>query len=374
MMTLSREGNRVFIAALVLNAIGTVMIFSASAVFADKYYDDSLYFLKRQMIYLFLGFSALIGASCLNLTWVQKHSRLILLLSILLLLVVFLPVIGRSGGGARRWIKLVGFNFQPVEFAKLAVAIYLSDYLSRKMKWVQSGSLTVYLMPGLLLCLLFGAIILQPDLGSVVFIFLLSSILFFLSGIPIRFVMAVVLAAVPILAAAIIHEPYRMKRIVAFLDPWADPLGTGFQIIQSFLAFALGGITGVGLGESVQKLFYLPQSYTDFIFSIIAEETGLIGTLFVLGTFVFLTFQGLKIAKRVKDDPFRQLLAFSVVVIIAFQAGINMLVTTGMIPTKGLPLPFISYGGSALIGNMAAIGILLAIDKEYMKREVYEHV
>jgi len=371
-MLLSREGNGVFIATLILNAVGTIMIFSASAVFADKYYDDSLYFLKRQMIYLLLGFTALIAASSINLNWLQKHSRIILLFSILLLLLVFLPVIGKTGGGARRWIRLIGFNFQPVEFAKLAVAIYLSDYLSRKMKWIQTGSISVYFMPGILLCLLFGVIILQPDLGSVIFIFLLSSVLFILSGIPLRYVATVFLAALPVFVAAVIHSPYRMARILAFLNPWADPRGSGFQIIQSFLSFALGGITGVGLGESVQKLFYLPQSYTDFIFSIIGEETGLLGTLFVLAIFVFLTIQGLQIAKRIQHDSFRQLLAFSVVIIISFQAIINMLVTTGMIPTKGLPLPFISYGGSALIGNMAAIGLLLAIDKEYMKREVYQ--
>ncbi|MBI4970924.1 MAG: putative lipid II flippase FtsW [Candidatus Omnitrophica bacterium] len=371
-MSLSKEGNAVFIATLVLNAVGTIMIFSASAVFADKYMDDSLYFLKRQIVYLVLGFSALLAASSINLNWIQKHSRVILLLSIFFLILVFMPVIGKSGGGARRWIGFPGFNFQPVEFAKLAVAIYLSDYLSRKMKWIQSGSLVVYLVPGLMLLLLFGVTILQPDLGSVVFIFLLSSILLFLSGIPLRYVGAVFLAALPIFAMAVFHSSYRMARILAFLNPWADPLGTGFQIIQSFLAFALGGLTGVGLGESVQKLFYLPQSYTDFIFSIIGEETGLAGTLFVLLVFVFLVLQGLRIAKRVQDDPFRQLLAFATVSIIAFQAIINMLVTTGMIPTKGLPLPFISYGGSAIIGNMAAIGLLLAIDKEYMKREVYE--
>ncbi len=373
-MSLSREGNGVFIATLILCAIGTVMIFSASAVYADKYYDDSFYFLKRQLMYLSLGFVALLAASSLNLTWVQKNSRWIILFSLFLMVLVFLPVIGKSGGGARRWIRLIGFNFQPVEFAKIAVAVYLSDYLSRKMKLIQSGSFTVYLVPGLLLCTFAGFLILQPDLGSIIFIFLLSSMLFFLSGIPLRYVMAVILSVIPVFAIAVMHSPYRMARIVAFLNPWADPLGTGFQIIQSFLSFALGGLTGVGLGESVQKLFYLPQSHTDFIFSIIGEETGLIGTLFVLSTLLFLTIQGLKIAKRIQDDSFRQLLAYSVIVIIAFQGIINMFVTTGMIPTKGLPLPFISYGGSALIGNMAAIGILLAIDKEHIKKEIYGHV
>lgn len=371
-MSLSKEGNRVFIATLVLNTIGTVMIFSASAVFADKYLDDSLFFLKRQLVYLLLGFGALLTASSLNLNWVQKNSRVILLLSIFFLMLVFMPVLGKSGGGARRWIGFPGFNFQPVEFAKLAVAIYLSDYLSRKMKWIQSGSLTVYLVPAFLLCTIFGITILQPDLGSVVFIFLLSSILFFLSGIPLRYVGAIILMVIPVFAAAVIHSPYRMARVLTFLNPWADPLGSGFQIIQSFLAFALGGLTGVGLGESVQKLFYLPQSYTDFIFSIIGEEIGLVGTLSVLLIFVFMTLQGLQIAKRAENNPFLQLLAFAVVCIIAFQAIINMLVTTGMIPTKGLPLPFISYGGSAIIGNMAAVGILLAIDKQHMKQEVYE--
>lgn len=365
-MPLSREGTGVLVSTLILNAVGTVMIYSASAVFADKFYDNSFYFLSKQLIFLFIGFVSLLAVASLDLNWVQKHSRLILLLSILLLLFVYLPVIGKSGGGARRWIRLASFNFQPVEFAKIAVAVYLADYLTRKMKWIQLGSLNVFIPPSLLLGVIFALVIFQPDLGSVVFLFLLSAILFFVSGIRMRYVIGTFLLSLPVFAFAILQAPYRMARVVTFLNPWKDPLGSGFQIIQSFLAFGLGGMTGVGLGESVQKLFYLPQSYTDFIYSIIGEELGLAGTLFVLATFVFLAVQGLKIALR-SENPFRQLLAFAVVILISLQAIINMLVTTGMIPTKGLPLPFISYGGSSLICNMAAIGILLAIDREQLR-------
>jgi len=368
-MPFSREGSSVFIAVLILNIIGTVMIFSASAVYADKYYADGFFFLKRQCLYLSLGLIGLFLTASLDIKWVQKNAKLILLLSFLLLLTVYLPFIGKTSGGARRWITLLGFTFQPVELVKICMAIYLSDYLARKLKWIQSGSILIFVPPALILGATFAVIILQPDLGSVVFLFLLSSILFFLSGIRMRYIIIGALAAIPVFAFAVIQAPYRMARVLSFLNPWADPQGSGFQIIQSFLSFGLGGIHGVGLGESVQKLFYLPQSYTDFIFSIVGEELGLIGSLFVVIIFVFLMFQGLRIAKR-ETDAFRKLLAYAIVLIVSLQAIINMLVSTGMIPTKGLPLPFISYGGSSLICSMMAVGILLAIDRQSAVKEI----
>jgi len=370
-MSLSRDGVSILIAILILNAIGTVMIFSSSAVYADKYYDDSFFFLKRQCVYFLVGFVLLLITCSLDLNWLRKYSRWILVFAIGLLILVYLPFLGKVGGGAKRWIYFLGFNFQPVEFVKVAVALYLADYLSRKIQWIQEGSLRVFIAPVLLLGVIFGLIILQPDLGSVVFLFLLSGILFFLSGIRIRYIIFSLLAALPFFAVAIIKAPYRLNRIMVFLNPWQDPQGSGFQIIQSFLSFGLGGLYGVGLGESVQKLFYLPQSYTDFIFSITAEELGLLGTVFILLIFVFVAFQGVRIARKV-HEPFMQLLAYSVVLLISLQAIINMLVSTGMIPTKGLPLPFISYGGSALICNMLAIGILLAVDRQSQKQAVLQ--
>ncbi len=365
-MSLSKEGKSIFIAILILNAIGTVMIYSASAVYADKYYDDSFYFLKRQCLYLFIGLIAMISVSMIDVNWIKKRSKVILLISGALLLTVFLPFLGKSSGGAQRWVSLFGFTFQPVEIVKIAVAIYFSDYLSRKLKLIQLGSFAVFVPPMIVLGSLFVFLILQPDLGSIVFLFLTSSILFFLSGIRIRYVVFAILAAIPAFVFAVIQAPYRVARVVSFLNPWADPQGSGFQIIQSFLSFGLGGVTGVGLGESVQKLFYLPQSYTDFIFSIVGEELGLLGTLSVLSVFVFLLIQGSKIVLR-QEEPFRKLLSSAVVIMVSLQSIINMLVSIGMIPTKGLPLPFISYGGSSLICSMMAMGLLLAIDKQSQK-------
>jgi cell division protein FtsW len=193
------------------------------------------------------------------------------------------------------------------------------------------------------------------------------AVLFFLSGIRLRYILAVAFGALLIVSFLIWQAPYRMSRITAFLDPWKDPRGSGFQIIQSFIAFGLGGIKGVGLGESTQKLFYLPQSHTDFIFSIIAEELGLIGALIVVGLFALFFFFGNRLAQRCRD-PFFKLLAFSLVIFITLQALVNFLVTVGLIPTKGLPLPFVSYGGTALIFHMISVGILVAVDKRSNRR------
>lgn len=362
---MTKESQAVIFSMFSLIAVGVVMTYSASAVYSDHVFHSATYFLRRQLFYVTIGSFAFLLFSSLDPDFLRRHSRLWVLTAIALLLAVFLPFIGHSAGGARRWIKLSLFTFQPIEYAKLAMCVYLADYLTRKMDPIVKGSIAVFLPPSCLLVVIFILVILQPDMGSCIFLFLLVGILFFLSGIRLRYILIVGLLAAILLTLFVLSAPYRIRRLTAYLDPWKDSRGSGFQIIQSFLAFGLGGIKGVGLGESTQKLFYLPQNYTDFIFSIIGEELGLVGALAVVGLYAVFFFFGNRIALRARD-PFLRLLAYALVLLIVLQALINLLVALGLVPTKGLPLPFISYGGTALIFHMTAVGILIAIDRKSM--------
>lgn len=360
---MTTESKGLVLAMYTLVAIGVIMIYSASAVYADQIFHSPTYFLRRQLFYVIVGSFMFLLSSWVDPAFLKRNSRLFMGIAILLLIAVFLPFLGRSAGGARRWIQLSFFSFQPVEYAKLAMCIYLSDYLSRKRDSITKGSISIFIAPFALLSLLFSLVILQPDLGSCIFLFLLMGTLFFLSGIRLRYILMAAAVLLVLLVFLIWQAPYRINRITAYLNPWKDPKGSGFQIIQSFLAFALGGIKGVGLGESTQKLFYLPQSHTDFIFSVIGEELGLMGALAVVFLYAMFFFFGNRLAQRCRD-PFLRLLAFSLVVFITLQALTNLLVAVGLIPTKGLPLPFISYGGTALVFHMISVGILLAVDRQ----------
>ncbi len=364
---MSQESRSIFIVMLLLIAVGVIMIYSASAVFADQLFGSSTYFLRRQLFYLILGLLAFGVSYYANPEFLRSHAKGLMIFAFFILLLVFIPGLGHSAGGARRWIGFSFFTFQPVEYAKLAVCLYLSDYLTRKMKLMVTGDHMVLVPPIAILLFMLSLLIAQPDLGSTIFVLMIAGILFILAGIRLRYIAMAVVPVVFAIVILIIKAPYRMNRIAAFLDPWKDPRGTGFQIIQSFLAFSSGGVKGVGLGQSTQKLFYLPQSYTDFIFSIIAEELGLIGALFVVSLYGCFFVMGVRIANKT-HDPFYRLFAYSLVLIITLQALINILVTTGLVPTKGLPLPFVSYGGTSLIFNMIAVGLLLAIDRHIVYR------
>lgn len=356
-----------FAIVYILVGLGIVMSYSASSIYAAHVYGNAQYFLLRQVLF------SLIGSVFLFLFWVipvkfwQKHSRQVIVTTLVLLAMVWLPVVGRSAGGAQRWLHLGLFNFQPAEFAKIGVCLYLSDYLARKIKFIKEGSRSVFIPPMLLVGTLCCLLLLQPDLGSCVFIFMIAAVLFFMAGIPIRFVATAALLFVPVFYFLVVRVPYRLSRVTAFLDPWQDPQGSGFQIIQSFLAFGLGGVKGVGLGASTQKLFYLPSSYNDFIFSIIGEELGLIGMLAVLLLYGGIFICGILIAERARHN-FERLLTISLTFMIILQALINMLVATGLIPTKGLPLPFVSYGGTSLVFNLMAVGLLLSLDRQSFSR------
>ncbi len=350
-----------------LIAFGVVMIYSASAVYSDQVFNSATYFFRRQIFYLLLGSVCFALCSGSDPVFLRDHVKIFMGISLALLVLVFIKPFSHSAGGARRWLQISMFTFQPVEFTKLVVCLYLSDYLTRKIKSLTEGDPKILLPPLVLIFTILLLLILQPDLGSCIFIVLVSGILFFLAGIQLRYILIAIVPVLTAVAVLIIKAPYRMNRITAFLDPWKDPAGGGFQIIQSFIAFALGGLQGVGLGQSTQKLFYLPQSYTDFIYSIIGEELGMIGALAVLLLYFLFFLLGIRIANKT-HEPFYHLFSYSLVLIITLQATVNILVTTGLVPTKGLPLPFISYGGTSLVFNMMAVGLLVAVDRKISGR------
>lgn len=350
------------IITIILLGLGIVMIYSASAVYALEKTKDSTFYLKKHLLFLIIGFVATLAVMKVDYTDLRKYIKPALFVSIMLLVMVLMPGISREIGGARRWFRFIGASFQPSELAKLVLIFYLADVLERKQPVIRSF-LHGFLPPVVVLGLLVGLVLLQPDLGTAASFVLVSFIMLFVAEVNLVYMVPFILAAIPVLYLLIFKVSYRRRRITAFLDPWADPRGAGFQIIQSFIALGSGGLLGVGLGQSRQKLFYLPESHTDFIFSIIGEELGLLGTISLVILFILFVLQGMRIAVKAKD-LFGNFLALGIVSMVALEAVINMSVTTGVIPTKGLPLPFISYGGSNLIFNMVGVGLLLNIAKD----------
>ncbi len=362
METLQRVRSLLIGSALILMGIGVVMIYSASAIYAFDQMKDSTYFLKRHLVYLALGGILLWVASRVNIQALRRHTKAILIWGIVLVVLVLLPFVGHSAGGARRWFKILGLSFQPSEYLKLAVIFYMADFLDRRKETISDLKHTVF--PAIVvLGLCAGLVFLQPDLGTAVTIALVTLILFFTAGFNIKHLLSMIICGIPVLLYAMLAKPYRRKRILAFVNPWEDPRGVGYQVIQSFLAIGSGGIFGVGLGRSQQKLFFLPESHTDFIFSIIAEELGFLGTSSIVILFAVFIFSGMVIVFRAKSH-FSQLLGMGLVSLIGLQAVINIGVSTGALPTKGLSLPFISYGGSALLTNMTALGLLINLSRE----------
>jgi len=354
---------RISLAAIVtfLISIGIIMIYSSSGVYALQELGDSLYYLKRHLLFLVVGFFLAFAAMFFDYRELRPYAKPVMLFSIILLCLVLIPELGRQSFGARRWFRAGPFNFQPSELTKIAMLIYTADFLARKQSKVKDfvgGFLPLILVLGLV-CLL---VVAQPDLGTSILIGCIVLIMMFVAGARIRHVGLLGILTTPALYFLVIKVPYRMRRITAFLDPWQDPQGVGFQLSQSQIALGSGGVFGIGLGKSVQKLFYLPAAHTDFILSIVGEELGLVGTLVVVFLFIAFIWQGARIVKRI-TDPFGYYLAIGIIGLIGLQAVVNIGVSIGAFPTKGLPLPFISYGGSALIFNMISIGLLLNISR-----------
>ena len=345
--------------AVALTCFGVVMVYSASSVMAAKKFHDGFYFLKRQGIYVLLGFGAMYVAMITDYQTWRRLAVPLLFLCLFLLLLVFIPGIGGTAKGASRWIKLPGFNFQPSEFAKIVLIMYMAYSLDKKQEKVRFFS-TGFLPYMVLLAVLLGILLKQHDLGAAVTLWAVAFAMLFVAGARLQYFVSIILLATPILVYVIMFEPYRLRRILAWRDPWADPTDSGFQIIQSWLAFGNGGVFGQGLGEGKQKLFFLPEAHTDFILSVVGEELGLIGVLVIAAMFFLLVQRSIRVSLSVPDN-FGRYLAFGIATLIGIEAFVNMGVVTGIYPTKGLALPFISYGGSSLIMSLFAIGVLLNV-------------
>lgn len=342
-----------------LMGIGLVMLYSSSSIMAQQRFGDSMYFVKRQILFALLGLAVLIVSKNLPYLLYRRLVYVILGVSLLSLIIVLLPQVGHRVGGARRWLRFGPISIQPAEFAKLALIIYISYSLAKKKGRVQE--LSVGYVPHLLISAVFiGLVAMQPDLGTAITFAVLAFVLLFVAGVRWRYLLATGLALIPLLALAIARKGYRWDRLLAFLNPWRDPSDTSFQLLHSLLALGSGGPWGVGLGSGQQKLFYLPEPHTDFILAVIGEETGLVGVAIVLLLYALLIYKGVTIALRA-PERFGTYLAFGLTLAVGLQAFINSAVVMGLLPTKGLPLPLISYGGSSLLTNLAAMGILMNI-------------
>jgi len=341
------------------------MIFSASSATAFSETGDSFHYFKKQAFYSLIGLICLFFFARYDYRKLRSWSYPLLILTFLSLGIVLIPGLGKVAGGASRWLPLGPFNFQPSELAKLAMIIYAAELLARKKERISHlFHLLLPLVPIVGLASLL--IIIQPDLGSAFVISLSVFLLIFISGAKFSYLLGLGLTGVSAVFAFIFSASYRRQRLFSFFNPWLDPRKSGFHIIQSLLAFGSGGIRGMGLGKSRQKFFYLPAAHTDFIFAIIGEELGLIGSLFVIILFSFLAFIGLKIAFRARD-LFGRLLGAGIISLIISQALINMGGVTGIIPITGVPLPLISFGGSSLIFTLSGIGILLNIASQEVR-------
>ncbi|CAM3696428.1 stage V sporulation protein E [Mesobacillus zeae] len=349
------------IVTFVLLAIGLIMVYSASAVWAEYKFTDSFFFAKRQMLFAVVGVLAMFFIMNVDYwTW-RTWAKVLLIVCFVLLLLVLIPGIGNVRNGSRSWIGVGAFSIQPSEFMKLAMIAFLAKFLSEKQKVITSFKLG--LMPSLgLVFTAFALIMIQPDLGTGTVMVGTCVVMIFIAGARISHFAGLGLIGAAGFVGLIISAPYRMKRITSFLDPWADPLGSGFQMIQSLLAIGPGGLFGLGLGQSRQKSFYLPEPQTDFIFAILAEELGFIGGTFVLLLFSILLWRGIRIALGA-PDLYGSLLACGIIAMIAIQVMINIGVVTGLIPVTGITLPFLSYGGSSLTLMLMAVGVLLNISR-----------
>jgi len=350
-----------FASAVILICVGLIMIYSSSSIYSWERYKDSFFFFKRHLSFLFIGAVITFLVMSMDYKQLRRYSKPLMVVSFFMLVLVLIPGLGREVSGARRWFRFKMFSFQPSELATLATLIYVSDFIARRGPQIRSFT-RGFLPPMLALGGIIALILLQPDLGTSLALGVVVVIMLFIAGVRPLYILSLILASLPALYVLIFAVPYRRMRILAFLNPWLDPRGSGFQIIQSQIALGSGGLFGVGLGQSKQKLFYLPAAHTDFIFSIIGEELGLLGTLGVIVLFMIFIRQGLKIIKNA-PNAFSYFLSLGLVLMISLKAIINIGVSCGVFPTKGLPLPFISYGGSSFIFDMICVGLLLNISR-----------
>ena len=346
---------------LALLGFSVLMVYSSSLSVAEVRYNDPLRIIRHWLIYIPAGLVVMWLLSRIEVTWWRAVALPILALSGLLMLVVLIPGVGREINGAQRWISMFGLTLQPVELLKPAVVLYMAYYMASfpdRLSQFSSGLAPMLVVLGVALLLL----LLQPDFGSAALLMAVCFGMWFVGGVPIRHLALLVLAVVPLAAVVLVAEPYRLQRLTSFLDPWHDPYGSGYQLIQSLIAFGSGGLFGAGIGNGVQKLFYLPEVFTDFISASIGEELGLVGILSVIIVFALLLGRCFWLSIQC-EQMFQRLLILGCTLIIGVAFVINLGAAMGILPTKGMPMPFVSYGGSALIGECVLIGLILSVQR-----------
>ena len=356
------------VSAVALLVVGVVMISSASMDMAEATLGNGYHYVIRQLLYAALGCVAALVAVNLPVSWWERSGWLMLGIGLAVLVLVLTPL-GRTVNGSTRWISMLVFNVQVSEVAKLCLIAYLAGYVVRRREELLN-TWPGFLKPLVVLGVASVLLVIQPDFGATVVLVTAAAGMIFLSGVRLtRFAPLIAILAV-LGTVLVVTQPYRLKRVVSYLDPWKDQFDSGYQLTQSLIAFGRGEWFGVGLGNSVQKLFFLPEAHTDFIFSIIAEEFGLVGALIVLGLFTALVVSGFVIARRAEKSgmPFGACFSYGLTLLIGLQAGINMAVATGLLPTKGLTLPLVSYGGSSLMVTCVAIGVLVRVEMERLDR------
>lgn len=341
--------------------IGIIMVYSSSSIWSEYKFDDPWFYAKRQLLFASAGLAAMVTLSKIPYYVWHQHAKVIAIICLLCLVAVLIPGVGMVRGGARSWIGIGMFSIQPSEFMKLGLILFLARFLSERQK--KMNSFQEGFLPALsFIAVPFALIMLQPDLGTGVVMIGTCLVMMFIAGAKITHFIWIAAAGAAGMVGLIASAPYRIKRITSFLHPWEDPLGSGFQIIQSLYAIGPGGLLGLGLGNSMQKFFYLPEPQTDFIFAVLAEELGFLGGIFLLGLFFILLWRGIRTSIKA-PDLFGTLLSLGIVGMISIQVMINVSVVTGLIPVTGITLPLVSYGGSSLTLTLASLGLLLSVSR-----------
>ena len=346
---------------LTLLAFSVLMVYSTSISVAEVRYNDPFRIIGHWLIYIPVGLAVMWGISRVEVSWWRAIALPLLAIAVLLMVAVLMPGVGREINGAQRWFSLFGFTLQPVEFLKPAVVAYMAYYMASfpdRLHSFASGLAPMLVVLGVSLFLL----LLQPDFGSAALLSAVCFAMWFVGGVPVRHLFMLGIPFVAVGTIAMVAEPYRLQRLTSFLDPWSDPHNSGYQLIQSLYAFGSGGLFGAGVGQGVQKLFYLPEVFTDFISASIGEELGLVGTVSLILLFALLLGRGIWLATQ-SEEMFSRLLILGCVMILGIAFIINLGAAMGILPTKGMPMPFVSYGGSALIGECVLIGLILSVQR-----------
>ncbi|MCC6219946.1 MAG: putative lipid II flippase FtsW [Deltaproteobacteria bacterium] len=357
-----RVDSWILITTYLLLGVGVLMVFSTTAVSSAELYGESTVYLRKHLLHLIVGLGALYTATKIPSDLLGKVSGYLLIGLIFLLVLVLFPAIGRSAGGARRWLELGPLSVQPGELAKLGVVLYFSSYVERR-KFQLSSFCRGVVMPLVVASVLVFLLLLEPDFGTAAVIMAIVVCQLLVAGVRIAHLLGLGLFAAAAIATLIFVSPYRMRRFSTFIDPFSDATNAGYQLIQSLIAVGSGGLYGAGLGAGKQKLFYLPAAHTDFIFAVIAEELGLIGALAVVLLFMVFAYRGYILSKRLSFSPYLSTLAVGLTLLVVMPAILNIAVVLGLLPTKGMVLPLVGYGGSAMVMYLFAIGMLLRLSK-----------